>query len=142
MSKFNVKIEHTPVLEEFQLNAQDLSVRLQPLALERSYLWDYSYWYVSLEDWGRVLEDVMIGMPKYTTDKFDCENFAMLTSARVSERYKLNTCGIAVGESPWGEHGYNLLVHRDGLIYYEPQTGDYIEVADGSYKARLVIFGG
>ncbi len=81
-------------------------------------------------------------MPKYTVDKFDCENFAMLVSARVAERYKLNTCAIAVGESPWGEHGYNLLVHEDGLIYFEPQTGDFIEVGDGSYKARLVIFGG
>ena len=142
MSRFNIKIEHTPILEERQCASQELAARLQPLGLEKSYLWDYNYWYVSLEDWGKVLKDVLFGMPKYTKDKFDCENFAMLTSARVSERYYLNTCGIAVGESPWGEHGDNLLGHKDGLMYFEPQTGDFIEVADGSYKARLVIFGG
>lgn len=142
MSKFNIKVEHTPILKEFQCSFQVLAVKLQPLGLENTYLWDYSYWYVSLEDWGKVLKDVVFGMPKYTVDKFDCENFAMLVSARVAERYQLNTCGIAVGQSPWGEHGYNLLVHQDGLIYFEPQTGDFIEIADGSYKARLVIFGG
>jgi len=142
MSKFTIKVEHTPALKEYSLSGQALSQKLAPLNLEKVYLWDYNYWHVSLEDWGKVLKDVVFGMPKYTTDKFDCAHFAMLVSARVSERYQLNTCGIAIGQSPWGEHGYNLLVHEDGLIYFEPQTGDFIPVKDGSYKARLVIFGG
>ena len=143
MSKFRVNkpLEHLPAPVEYQLPSVELLARLQPLALEASYLWDYLYWYISLEDWGKVLKEVLFGMPGYTTDKFDCENFAMLTSARVSERYRLNTCGVAIGQSPFGEHGYNLLVHQDGLIYFEPQTGDFIEVEDGSYKARLVLFG-
>ena len=142
MSKFVVKVEHTPVLKEYSLSGVVLGHKLSPLNLEKVYLWDYNYWHVSLEDWGKVLKDVLFGMPKYTTDKFDCENFAMLVSARVSERYQLNTCGIAIGQSPWGEHGYNLLVHEDGLIYFEPQDGNFIPVKDGSYKARLAIFGG
>ena len=142
MSKFAIKVEHTPVLKEYSLSGQALGQKLAPLNLEKVYLWDYNYWHVSMEDWGKALKDVMFGMPKYTTDKFDCENFAMLVSARVSERYLLNTCGIAIGQSPWGEHGYNLLVYEDGLIYFEPQTGDFIPVEDGSYKARLAIFGG
>jgi hypothetical protein len=142
MSKFAVKVAHLPRLTEYQLSLVELSERLQPLKLEKSYLWDNNFWYVSLEDWGKVLKDVLFGMPKYTADRYDCENFAMLTGARVSERYLLNTCGVAIGQSPWGEHGYNLLVHKDGLIYFEPQTGNFIEVENGSYKARLVIFGG
>ncbi len=144
MSKliFKSPIAHIPALKESQLTYGDLWGMLQSLNLEVSYLWDGQYYYVSLEDWGKVLLDVTKGMPKYTTDKFDCENFAMLTSARVSERYQLNTCGIAIGQSPWGEHGYNILVTEHGLIYFEPQTGDYIPVEDGSYKARMVIFGG
>jgi len=142
MSKFNIKVEHTPVLKELQCSGQELATKLQSLNLKNTFLWDYNYWYVSLEDWGKVLKDVLFGMPKYTVDKFDCENFAMLASARVSERYQLNTCGIAIGQSPWGEHGYNILVYEDGLMYFEPQTGDFIPIKDGSYKARLVIFGG
>lgn len=143
MSKliFNKPIEHISKPTEYQLSAAELSARLQPLGLKKAYIWDYNYWYISLEDWGKVLKDVIFGMPKYTADKWDCEDFAMLTSARVGERYQLNTCGIAIGKSPWGEHGYNLLVHEDSLIYFEPQTGDYIPVEDGSYKAHTVIFG-
>ena len=142
MSKFAVKVEHTSVLKEYTLPGSDLARKLASLNLEKAYLWDSSYWHISLEDWGKVLKDVLFGMPKYTVDKFDCENFAMLVSARVSERYQLNTCGIAIGQSPWGEHGYNILVHEDGLMYFEPQTGDFIPIKDGSYKARLIIFGG
>ena len=142
MSKlvFHKPVEHISKPTEYSLSAGELGEKLQPLKLD-TYLWDFNYWYVSLVDWGKVLKDVLLGMPQYTADKFDCENFAMLCSGRVSERYKLNTCGIAIGTSPWGEHGFNLLVHEDGLIYFEPQTGDFIEVTDGSYKANLVIFG-
>ena len=142
MSKFAVKVKHTSVLKEYTLSGQELAGKLAALNLEKVYLWDSSYWHVSLEDWGKVLKDVLFGMPKYTVDKFDCENFAMLASARVSELYQINTCGIAIGKSPWGEHGYNILVHEDGLMYFEPQTGDFIPIKDGSYKARFVIFGG
>uniref|UniRef100_A0A6M3IY14 Agglutinin C-terminal domain-containing protein n=1 Tax=viral metagenome TaxID=1070528 RepID=A0A6M3IY14_9ZZZZ len=143
MSKFvfSNPVAHLPILTEYQMSGADLSVQMGTLALEKYYLWDYNFWYVSLMDWSKVMKDVAMGMPKYTVDKFDCENFAVLTAARVSERYKLNTCGIAIGQSPWGEHGYNILVTETGFIYYEPQTGDFIEIADGSYAARLVIFG-
>ena len=144
MSKlvFHKPVEHLPKPVEYPLEFQEMVARLQSLRLESSYLWDYKYWCISLEDRGKVLKDVLINMPKYTVDKFDCDNFAMLCSARVSERYKLNTCGIAIGQSPWGEHGYNLLVYPKGLIYFEPQTGDFISIEDSGYKARLVIFGG
>ena len=135
-------IEHLVKPKEYPLSGAELSAKLQPLGLEKVYIWDNAYWYISLEDWGKVLKDVIFGMPKYTAEKFDCENFAMLTSARVSERYQLNTCGVAIGQSPFGEHGYNILVEDKGLTYFEPQNGDFIPVEDGSYKARLVLFGG
>lgn len=139
---FNKPIEHLPKPTEFQASITDMFAWLSPLCLQKQYLWDNNYWYISLVDWGKVLKDVCFGMPKYTADKFDCENFAMLVSSRVSVRYQLNTCGIAIGASPMGEHGFNLLVTETGLIYFEPQTGDFIPVDDGSYIAHTVIFGG
>jgi len=144
MSRFivNTPIEHLPKPTEYQLSGAELQVRLNPLGLEKAYLWDYNYWYISLEDWGKVLKDVLFGMPKYTTDKFDCENFAMLVSARVSERYHINTCGIAIGKSPFGYHGYNLLVYEEGLMIFEPQNGMFYSIDNPEgYKPELVIFG-
>ncbi len=140
MSLFRAKVEHLPKLTEYELLRQDFREELQALALEKLYLWDNKYWYVSLENWGKVFADVLLNMPKYTVDKFDCDDFALLTSAKVSERYQLNTCGIAIGDSPWGYHGFNIFLSEAGLYYLEPQDGMLYPVTeDSGYKARIVI---
>jgi len=142
MSKFIVKVDHIPNFTEYPISKNELWSMLEPLGLTRRYLWDGQFWYVSHEDWGRIFTDILCNMPKYTKDKFDCENFGMLVSARVSEKYKLNTCGIVVGNSPWGYHGYNMFLSDQGLFYLEPQNGEvYSVVEDSGYKAQIVIFG-
>ena len=143
MSKFFVKAEHLPSITEFEMDANQLANLLQPLGLRELHLWDSRYFYCSHEDWGKVFTKVLLGMPKYTAEKFDCENYAMLTSARTSELFRLNTCGIAIGQSPFGYHGFNLFVSEAGLFYLEPQTGDIYSVSENSgYKAEIAIFGG
>lgn len=140
MSIFKVKVEHTPRLTEYEVQRDDLRQRFQSFELEQLYLWDHKYWYVGHEDWGRVFHDILLNMPEYTTDKFDCEDFALLTSARISERYKLNGCGIAIGDSPWGYHGFNIFLSESGLYYLEPQDGMVYSVTeDSGYKTHIVI---
>jgi len=142
MSNFKVNVEHLPTLTELEVSRQDLRQQLQTLGLEQLYLWDYRYWYVSLEDWGKVFADVLLNMPKYTAEKFDCEDFALLTCAKVSEKYHLNTCGIAIGDSPWGYHGFNIFLSEAGLYYLEPQDGMFYPVTeDSGYKAQIAIMG-
>ena len=140
------KVEHIKTFKEYTISGGALYSKLQVVGATKIYLWDYGYWYVSLEDWGEIFRDVLLNMPKYTADKFDCENFAMLTTARVLEKYHLNTCGVAVGASPFGEHGYNLFVAKiEGgteLFILEPQSGDIypVEQPEG-YKPRIIILG-
>jgi len=142
MSKFIVKVEHIPNFKEYEIGRRELVAKLEILGLESLYLWDYRYYYVSHEDWGKVFADVLLNMPEYTRDKFDCENYAMLTVARVSEKYKLNSCGMAIGQSPFGYHGFNIFLSDAGLFYLEPQTGDIYPVAeDSGYKAEIIIMG-
>lgn len=145
MSKFVVKVDHIPNLEEFSvgiLQHRSMLERHLSLAPSRVILWDRRFYCVSHSDWGRVFGDVLLNMPKYTADKFDCENFALLVTARVAEKYRLNSCGIAIGDSPWGYHGYNIFLSDAGLFYLEPQNGDVFPVGeDSGYKADLVIFG-
>ena len=142
MSKFVTKVEHLPTITEIDMSSSQLRNMLQPLGLRELHLWDSRYFYCSHEDWGKVLAKVLLDMPKYTAEKFDCENYAMLTSARTSELFKLNTCGITIGQSPFGYHGFNLFISDAGLFYLEPQTADIYSVEDNSgYKAELVIFG-
>jgi len=142
MSKFFIRAEHLPSITELETTANELNRLAQPLGLRELYLWDSRYFYCSHEDWGKVLRKVLLDMPKYTREKFDCENYAMLTAARTSELFKLNTCGIAIGQSPFGYHGFNIFVSDAGLFYLEPQTGDIFSVTENSgYKAEIVIFG-
>ena len=143
MSKFITKIEHLPSITEIEMSSSQLRSLLQPLGLRELHLWDSRYFYCSHEDWGKVFTKVLLGMPKYTAEKFDCEDFAMLASARTLELFKLNTCGIAIGQSPFGYHGFNLFISDAGPFYLEPQTGMMypIEKSEG-YKAEIAIFGG
>lgn len=110
------------------------------------YLWDRRYYYVKHEDWGKILEDVLLNMPEYTTSRFDCENFAMLCSGRVCERYKINTMGVAIGAVNGHAHGFNLFVSRvddkPSLFILEPQSGEvYTPEEPSGYEISYVIFG-
>jgi len=145
MSKLNVNVEHVPSYQDYRSS----SAQLGDLLIEtypgiKMHLWDNTYWYISHEDWGKVIKDVLKNFPKWTAERFDCENYSMLCSARVSEKYKLNTCGIAIGDSPMGWHGYNVFLSAGmTLAILEPQTGMvYHPDENCGYIPRLVIFGG
>jgi len=105
-------------------------------------LWDDYYYYVNLEDWNKIFFDVLKNMPRYTTDKLDCDNFALLMVARIMEKYKLNGCGIAIGKTPMGIHAWNIFINSPlELLYLEPQTGQVMELNEGGYKAQYVVWG-
>ena len=138
MSKFIVKVDHIPNFQEYSTDRAYLLAKLKLLpGLLHIHLWDRQYYYVSHSDWGRIFEDVLQNMPKYTKTKFDCDNFTMLVSARVNEKYKVNTCGIATGQGPSGPHAFNIFFSEEGLFFLEPQTGEVFAVEeDSGYKAE------
>lgn len=145
MSKVRAEVKHTHRVTEHEVSRSIIRSLVAKLNLIDLFLWDSCFFCTTLEDWGKVFEDVLLGMPKYTTEKFDCENFAMLVSARVSERYRLNTCGVAIGDSPQGRHGFNLFIavaYGMEALYLEPQTGEVFPLDSNSgYKAEIVIMG-
>jgi len=58
---------------------------------------------------------------KYTTDIFDCENFAITFKAHVDWYFGLNQVGIVIDYE--AGHGYNLVVFPDGkVMLLEPQN--------------------
>jgi hypothetical protein len=142
VSKFNININHVPNYTEFIIEVNDLSAMLSGIGISPRYLWDSLYYYVSLQDWNEIFIDTLKNMPAYTVDKFDCDNFALLTMARITEKYKLNGVGIAIGNSPYGYHGWNIFIASPlELLYLEPQTGQIMELAETGYKADYVVWG-
>ena len=143
MSKFAVKVEHLPSITELDMSSSQLRNMLEPLGLRELHLWDSHYFYCSHEDWGKVLAKVLLGMPKYTAEKWDCEQYAMRATVRAGELFQLNTLGLCIGQSPFGYHGFNIFVSEAGLFYMEPQTADIYSIGENSgYKAEIAIFGG
>ena len=151
MSKLAVNVNHVPNYTEYFISRRDLYRLLHDSGIFNNIdfvfnnidlLWDSNFYYVRPTDWNEILIDVSKNMPKYTADKFDCENFALLTVARITEKYKLNGCGIAIGESPLGRHGWNIFVaYPPELFYFEPQTGQIMELKGEGYQAEYVVWG-
>ncbi len=141
MSKFNVKVEHVPGYKEYTTDKNELRRMLHREGINPDKLWDGYYHCVSFGDWLKIFDDILGNMPKYTKDKFDCDNFALLTVARITEKYHINGCGIAIGESPMGYHAWNIFLTETDLYYMEPQTGKVFDLQGEGYRADYVVWG-
>ena len=146
MCKLTDWLKPPAALVEYEMTRDDLLSLIRiPYPKALVFLDDKRYYYVSHVDWGKVIRDVLLNMPAYLTDKFDCENVSNVCRCRTSSIYKLNTMGEAVGPSPWGYHAFNLFVSDiDGepkLFILEPQTSDIytVEEDSGYFVDRLVI---
>jgi len=106
------------------------------------YMWDSQYYVLTLEDWQKVFKDVLTNMPKYLAEKLDCEDMAFICLTRIIEKYQINGCGVAVGNSPMGYHGFNTFVASENGEFkrhiLEPQNGIFDPMG---YELETVIFG-
>lgn len=129
-----------PKFKEYEISWQELAAMIKDKGMTMPcWLFDSRYYFISHEDWGMVFADVLLNMPRYTTQKFDCEDFALLVKARVSERYQLNTVAVIIGDSPGGRHGFNMFLSEQGLFLLEPQTGDVFEIGEKGYTPEWAL---
>ena len=147
MCKISDWLKPPKALVEYEISSVDLLSLIRvtyPKALV--FLDDNRYYCVAHEDWGTVIRDVLLNMPAYLTEKFDCENVSNLCRCRTSSIYKINTMGEAVGPSPWGYLAFNLFVSVVGgepkLFILEPQSGDiYTVEEDSGYSIDRLVMG-
>ena len=132
---------------EYEITRDDLMSLIRiPYPKVQVFLDDKRYYYVSHEDWGKVIRYALLDSPAYLVDKYDCDNFSNSCRCRVSSKYKLNTMGEAVGQSPWGYHAFNLFVssidNEPKLFILEPQNGDiYTVEEDSGYAVERLVMG-
>lgn len=116
---------------DYQISLDNLTPLLQTkFPNAQLILLDKQYYYTSWDEWTKIFADVLLNMPERTVDRFDCENFAFLTTARVNERYRLNTCGFAIGMG-WA-HSFNVFIADDGIHTLDAETGevDILKIVD------------
>lgn len=116
--------------------------------IEQAFSWmrdikldDNDYYYVLQEDWGIIFDDVLQDLPTYTTEKFDCDNFADYTRVQVASKYGINTCARVDGNTYRGRHAWCLFYDELGFHQLEPQTGEVMELDDKRYVPDQIIMG-
>lgn len=123
------------------------SVRLKHLSPCSCYFFDGVYYYLDEAGWDKILWDVLTTQPPYTKEKFDCDDFALMTKVRVAERYRINGIGVAIGNSPLGYHAWNIYIQEGApevggiLVALEPQTGERWKLGDRpDYSAEMILW--
>jgi len=99
---------------------------------------DAKYYYTDRAGWAEIISDIVFNSPLFQKDKFDCDNFAFRAMSLCAERHGINACGVAIGASPFGRHAWNVIYDGEGFVFFEPQTGEFLEI-DGEYHADDII---
>jgi len=118
-----------------ELTTLNISV---PLGLFDAYS---PYFYTTL--WG-IQEAVKYARKVYPFPKFkepimDCDDFAVLMKGLISAEFGINTFGVALGNTPFGYHAYNLTRVEDKWINVEPQSGNVFEIGERGYICDRII---
>ena len=95
------------------------------------YLADDQYYLPSYEDASEIIKNSALDRKKWTVNKFDCDDFALVLKAHFAEaaykdgkRRPAHCFGIAWGMFPKA-HALNWMVTDDGrFLFVEPQTDE------------------
>ena len=150
MSKLVIKVEHKPILgPEEVLSLADMHARLTalPIQWKRIKLTDHWFYIPSWEGWRKAIDYLMPRMPKYYTDKFDCENFAGWFRHEMAMVFGINSFaeveGYADLEDGRGPQRHGWSVFPDGPDFYqmETQTGVIMDIDDARYVPDEIVMG-
>ena len=99
------------------------------------------YYYTSAVDWRELMEFIYFkyDMPKYIASRFDCDDFAVWMKGLVGQVSGLNYFGVVIGSAPSGKHAWNILRTEEGLLQFEPQTGQFIRMGERGYIPERVL---
>lgn len=119
------------------------------LFLLRQWIFDILYYGATKEEFSRAVEEYKRWIDEHelewTSDRFDCDDFAVTFKAIATSILKKNSVGIAIGALYkdgrfLGGHAYNVVLFDDGsIMFFEPQTQELFEweTCDG-YRYELI----
>lgn len=102
---------------------------------------DKKYWLCSKSHFQTIIQYNKINEKQYTSDQFDCDNFAFAFKAQVALNHGLNNVGLVIDNS--GGHAYNVIIFNDGsAALFEPQTDKYVTPGQSkmyTFKKGIII---
>lgn len=150
MSKFTVNVEHKPVINAEVLipaNLMDERLRALPVTWRKKKLNDYYFYCPSWDDWRKIIEYLQPKVPKYISERRDCEFMACWFYVHVCEDFEINTMAMAEGWVDFRDgkgkqrHAWNIFT--DGELFYqlESQTGEVFDIDNPDYAFDEIIIG-
>lgn len=149
LNPFKRKQPNPPQITEMVLSSKQIALEIQEMGLQYMYpvLLDYhqNYHYCARDNWNKVIKHINTAFtfPKYVSARKDCDDFAVLFKGLVSACFGLNACAIAIGDSPEGQHAFNLVRAEDGWYVVEPQHESKAELwpleGDHGYVPEYVL---
>ncbi len=135
--------EPKPEIELLSMSTNEVWKVIQPLKLKMIYpgLLDSQYYYTTAKDWAEVFDYIFFkfDMPSYLADRMDCDDFAILLKGLVDSFFGLNYFATVIGTMPAGGHSWNLFMTENGLLQFEPQTGNFFEIGEQGYKPEYIL---
>lgn len=125
--------------QQFTKDEVVAALNASPLAALEDVPVDNRYWGASAAAWRGMLDYTGVDERRYVSDSFDCDNFAVLFSALVADKFDINGVGIVVDGS--GGHAYcSILIvmpkRKLSIGIVEPQNKRYVLKTEGMYSAR------
>lgn len=151
MSRFNVKVEHKPSISSVQCLSHPAMQSIltgSGITWKRMKLDDYYFFAPMWDDWRKIIEHLLPRIPKYYTDKFDCDNMADWFKVHVAEEFGQNTCarvdGLAdVGRGYKEPHAWCVFYDASSRLLFqlEPQDGVIMDLDDPLYTPSEIVIG-
>ena len=149
--RFQNPIIHTPSFKRWMINRDALVRRLRELGIEplvQGYAFFEWYYFTTLEDWGKVLLDLVLNSNLYSPT-FKCADYAFEAQTECAKRYGLNGLRFCVETRSLMEgHAYTIFPHGnssglESFKLFEPNDGyqwsGILEVGDFDYNPEKVL---
>jgi len=127
-----------PSITFYEAPQGSIGPELRALNIKILYPLDSQYFYTTTWGYGQAVDYIrrIHSFPPYAAEKFDCDDFAILLKALLSEYFGLSAVGIAIGETATGgAHAFNYARAESGWITIEPQTGQIVT----DYKINHIL---
>lgn len=116
---------------------QGIRMPVQPL--------DDEYFYLTMDDWKKVFNEVFAKMPRYIKNRTDCEDFAWIFRGFVILDAGMNAFGWVIGDIPAGRHGFNMFLADSGWYLLEPNkqygygNANILNIDERGYVPDIVV---
>ena len=142
------KLPHlTDSIELVGVNTLANRIRDLPFNWKKLKFTDGYYYIPTFDDWVKIVNYLKKKVPKYRTNKFDCENFAGWFRIMVGDKFGINTMADVEGNIYHsngvlkGRHGWNIFTDGKFWFQLESQTGVIMDIDDQSYIPDEIVVG-